>query len=127
MRARYCAHELDLVQFVIDTYHPNCNAQAEADAIAESVHGEWTKLEVVESAQGSHDNEGFVTFNAYFIEDKRQYSFTEKSRFLKEEGQWFYIDGEMYDYPLAVKKPAVGRNDPCACGSGKKYKKCCGA
>jgi len=23
--------------------------------------------------------------------------------------------------------PKVGRNDPCVCGSGKKYKKCCGA
>ncbi|MBQ2725526.1 MAG: preprotein translocase subunit SecA [Clostridia bacterium] len=35
--------------------------------------------------------------------------------------------------PLAAKKPVVnktpkvGRNDPCPCGSGKKYKKCCGA
>ena len=26
-----------------------------------------------------------------------------------------------------VKGPKVGRNDPCPCGSGKKYKKCCGA
>lgn len=26
-----------------------------------------------------------------------------------------------------VKEPKVGRNDPCPCGSGKKYKKCCGA
>ena len=25
------------------------------------------------------------------------------------------------------KAPAPGRNDPCPCGSGKKYKKCCGA
>jgi preprotein translocase subunit SecA len=25
-----------------------------------------------------------------------------------------------------VKEKAVGRNDPCPCGSGKKYKKCCG-
>ena len=25
-----------------------------------------------------------------------------------------------------VKGPKVGRNDPCPCGSGKKYKKCCG-
>jgi preprotein translocase subunit SecA len=24
------------------------------------------------------------------------------------------------------KTPKVGRNDPCPCGSGKKYKKCCG-
>ena len=27
--------------------------------------------------------------------------------------------------PVTVKK--IGRNDPCPCGSGKKYKKCCGA
>ncbi len=31
--------------------------------------------------------------------------------------------------PTTVKReaPKVGRNDPCPCGSGKKYKKCCGA
>ena len=29
--------------------------------------------------------------------------------------------------PRAVRSaPRVGRNDPCPCGSGKKYKKCCG-
>jgi len=30
--------------------------------------------------------------------------------------------------PATVKRdqPKVGRNDPCPCGSGKKYKKCCG-
>ena len=27
--------------------------------------------------------------------------------------------------PLPVAKPKAGRNDPCPCGSGKKYKKCC--
>lgn len=29
--------------------------------------------------------------------------------------------------PIVNKGPKVGRNDPCPCGSGKKYKKCCGA
>jgi preprotein translocase subunit SecA len=29
--------------------------------------------------------------------------------------------------PLVKKEKKVGRNDPCPCGSGKKYKKCCGA
>lgn len=29
--------------------------------------------------------------------------------------------------PVAAKAPHVGRNDPCPCGSGKKFKKCCGA
>ncbi|HEY8461009.1 MAG TPA: SEC-C metal-binding domain-containing protein [Blastocatellia bacterium] len=28
--------------------------------------------------------------------------------------------------PYAAPKK-IGRNDPCPCGSGKKYKKCCGA
>jgi len=26
-----------------------------------------------------------------------------------------------------ITKPKIGRNEPCPCGSGKKYKKCCGA
>ncbi|MDC8758223.1 YecA family protein [Janthinobacterium fluminis] len=29
--------------------------------------------------------------------------------------------------PVVRETPKVGRNDPCHCGSGKKYKKCCGA
>jgi preprotein translocase subunit SecA len=29
--------------------------------------------------------------------------------------------------PVKRKGPQIGRNDPCPCGSGKKYKKCCGA
>jgi uncharacterized protein YecA (UPF0149 family) len=28
--------------------------------------------------------------------------------------------------PVRRAQPKVGRNDPCPCGSGKKYKKCCG-
>jgi preprotein translocase subunit SecA len=28
--------------------------------------------------------------------------------------------------PYKREQPKVGRNDPCPCGSGKKYKKCCG-
>ena len=29
--------------------------------------------------------------------------------------------------PVRRQSPRVGRNEPCPCGSGKKYKKCCGA
>ena len=28
--------------------------------------------------------------------------------------------------PIRRDEPKVGRNDPCSCGSGKKFKKCCG-
>jgi preprotein translocase subunit SecA len=29
--------------------------------------------------------------------------------------------------PVRHQGPRIGRNDPCSCGSGKKYKRCCGA
>ncbi len=35
-------------------------------------------------------------------------------------------DGTMSTNRTVVKKNKIGRNDPCPCGSGKKYKKCCG-
>jgi preprotein translocase subunit SecA len=39
--------------------------------------------------------------------------------------------GQAPEAPAAASRarpgPKVGRNDPCTCGSGKKYKKCCGA
>jgi preprotein translocase subunit SecA len=43
------------------------------------------------------------------------------------------MPAEDYEAPEAIpvtfrrEAPKVGRNDPCPCGSGKKYKKCCGA
>ena len=67
----------------------------------------------------------------------------EKAKYVAEtceEHGWHYIIGFEPDKPedisdlekaLNPPKPAqsekIGRNDPCKCGSGKKYKKCCGA
>ena len=39
------------------------------------------------------------------------------------------LDGGLFPEKVATfrrEAPKVGRNDPCPCGSGKKYKKCCG-
>jgi len=36
-------------------------------------------------------------------------------------------DEEQPARPIQKEGPQIGRNDPCPCGSGKKYKKCCGA
>ncbi len=33
--------------------------------------------------------------------------------------------GNADNMTVVYKKPKVGRNAPCPCGSGKKYKKCC--
>ena len=45
------------------------------------------------------------------------------------EDIYFEKHGIPYEYPgiksTDIKKKKVGRNDPCPCGSGKKFKKCC--
>lgn len=120
MRARFSAHVLKNVQFVIDTYHPSCQANDERDAISESVHSHWLRLEVISTDRGTSDTEGFVHFKAFWEQQGTELCLEERSRFIKEHGCWFYIDGE---FPTTAKQ---GRNDPCACGSGKKFKKCCG-
>ena len=37
-----------------------------------------------------------------------------------------HSDGSTLNQPIKNKNEKIGRNDPCPCGSGKKYKKCCG-
>ena len=51
----------------------------------------------------------------------------EHAYFKKLDGEWKFIDGEIESgVPYVREEPKIGRNDPCPCGSGKKYKKCCG-
>ena len=45
----------------------------------------------------------------------------------KLEGSNHDFEDEEKPEPIRRITPKVGRNDPCPCGSGKKYKKCCGA
>ncbi len=44
----------------------------------------------------------------------------------KQDQLVFSHDGEVARQPVRRSKKKVGRNQPCPCGSGKKYKKCCG-
>lgn len=136
MRARYSAHVLGLLAFIIQTYHPSCSAQFHRDAILESIKNQWFKLDIIASDTDKNGREGFVEFKAYFFDacvlkdalpkekEEKANCLHEKSRFVMEEKEghkyWYYIDGEC---PKTVK---VSRNSPCPCGSGKKHKKCCG-
>lgn len=123
MRARYSAHVVGLVDFIVSTYHPSCNAETDREAIADSVNSNWKRLQVIKIDNGSTENEGYVHFKAFLEEQGKELCLEERSRFVKEDGLWFYIDGEFPQHNQTLK---LGRNDPCICGSGKKYKKCCG-
>ncbi|MCK5310516.1 MAG: preprotein translocase subunit SecA [Desulfobacteraceae bacterium] len=44
----------------------------------------------------------------------------------QNELSFSHSDGSTLNKPVINKNEKIGRNDPCPCGSGKKYKKCCG-
>ncbi len=49
----------------------------------------------------------------------------------EDKGDWALLDGnaryrDSALLPYVREQPKIGRNDPCSCGSGKKFKKCCG-
>ncbi|MBP6563957.1 MAG: YchJ family protein [Neisseriaceae bacterium] len=118
MRSRYSAFVAQDADYLINTWHPSCGvAKFKAELVADFDHTEWLGLTIVSSA--ADGNQGMVTFAARFKDqaDGQPHLIHERSRFVREDGQWYYLDGT---------QPKVGRNDDCPCGSGKKFKKCCG-
>ncbi|MDN3491663.1 YchJ family protein [Winogradskyella bathintestinalis] len=93
MRSRYSAFVLANGDYLMATHHTSTRPIKEKKAIvkwAKSV--QWIRLEIIESSKGSkEDNEGTVTFNAYFFENGKVDVINEKSAFVKENNCWFYI------------------------------------
>jgi SEC-C motif-containing protein len=89
---------------------------------------EWLGLEVtrVEADQVA-DTLGHVTFTARFRQNGKIHALSERSEFRRVDGAWRYSSGEADVESRRAPALQVGRNDPCSCGSGKKFKKCCGA
>ncbi|MGF1901495.1 YchJ family metal-binding protein [Aliivibrio sifiae] len=96
MRSRYSAHVKQLPQYIIDTYHASCHAEEFREGIEESIALDWRKLKVISfNLSKTNDNEGFVSFKATYSENGQLHQLKEHSRFLKENGKWYYVDGEI--------------------------------
>ncbi|WP_392421429.1 YchJ family protein [Edwardsiella piscicida] len=120
MRSRYSAFVTHHADYLIATWHPDCQMAAEREAIIASfADTQWLGLSVIAAMPGRDAHEGFVEFIARFHTPSTHQNgaIHERSRFLDLNHTWYYVDGA---------RPTVGRNDPCPCASGNKYKKCCG-
>lgn len=128
MRARYSAYCLNEMDFVESTHHPDGGEDFNKNEASEwSKNSVWKKLEVLDTHLGQDsDDKGEVEFKAYYEVNGVPFCHHERSKFLKSGGEWYFLDGEIHNTPLKREGPKVGRNDPCVCGSGKKFKKCCG-
>jgi len=127
MRSRYSAYATGKMGYLDETYHPSVAGESSGTLEESAMKVKWLGLEILSTEAGKeNDHEGFVDFVARYQQNGQQHAMREKSRFVKENGRWYYVDGVVKALPLKAA-PKLGRNDPCSCGSGKKYKKCCGA
>lgn len=120
MRSRYSAFVLGLGEYLVHSWHPDYLNGLTATELSQT-DTRWDGLEILASQGGPDDETGMVEFKAWFLEGDERHCLHERSRFVRYQGRWVYTDGEQ-----DPAQPRVGRNDPCPCGSGKKFKKCCG-
>ena len=129
MRSRYSAYVKKEIDYILTSLHPESRSdydEKSTRAWAESA--EWHKFEILETSGGrAEDVEGQVEFAASYSENGIEKEHHEISSFKKEDGSWYFVSGKLAPPKQFIRSaPKVGRNDPCVCGSGKKFKKCCG-
>ena len=129
MRSRYTAFVVGDIDYIFDTHDPDTVHQVERSSTEQwSKQSEWLGLEILDTDLGGReDYTGTVEFVARYKVRSTTINHREIATFRKQNGRWLFVDGEEVAGPPVVREgPRVGRNDPCPCGSGKKYKKCCG-
>lgn len=122
MRSRYCAFVLKNFDYIIKTHHPDFLEDLTLASLQRGPHPHWLGLDVLDSSEqldASGQREGTVTFKAWYKLEGEIDAIYECSEFVHQQGRWYYTQGRQ----MRTKLP--GRNDPCVCHSGKKFKQCC--
>jgi SEC-C motif-containing protein len=128
MRSRYTAYVVHDIDYIVDT----CIKDDEHDIDVQqtrdwSEKSEWLGLKIINTNKGAaSDNEGIVEFTAEYKTGGFKDIHHEIAAFKKVNDMWFYDEGQIVPKTIVRESPKVGRNDPCPCGSGRKYKQCCG-
>lgn len=120
MRSRYTAYALREIDWIERTSAGSALLafdRASAQRWAEAAT--FTQLKVIRTTAGGPDDaSGQVEFEATFRENGKTQALREVSLFTRVDGLWHYAG-------VAPQPAKAGRNDPCPCGSGKKFKRCC--
>ena len=127
MRSRYTAFARADVEYLGRSHDPQTRDQFDEEQAREwASQSTWQGFEVLRTeAGGPEDETGIVEFVARYSIQGNPVEHHEISEFRRADGIWYFRDGR--EVPVTVRRdaPKVGRNDPCPCGSGKKFKKCC--
>lgn len=129
MRARYSAYVHAAIDFLNESLAPETREGFDRAAAETWARGAtWKGLEIVRTEGGRPtDATGKVEFVATFEQNGQEVRHHELSTFRKDGDTWYFLDGETpKPRPFQRTERKVERNEPCPCGSGKKFKKCCG-
>lgn len=121
MRSRYSAFVRQDADYLLRTWH----SDTRPDTLDfQGQQPEWISLRILHREGGmADDDDGRVEFVAHYRLNDQPGQLHEISRFVKQDDQWRYVEGMVCNNAGCGK---IGRNSPCPCGSGRKYKRCCG-
>ncbi|MGE6529862.1 YchJ family protein [Pseudomonas sp. NPDC077382] len=119
MRSRYSAYVVGAIAYLQATTLPAQQQALDLQSMKDwSANSTWLGLDVKQSqVLGGQPEHALVSFIARWHDGAGEHAQHERSAFVQHDGRWYFIDPTV---PLKA-----GRNDPCPCGSGQKYKKCC--
>ncbi len=124
MRSRFTPYAMHNSSYLFETW---VKAKRPKEINFSKEKAEWTKLEIINIKKGAEkESKGIVEFKAYYLLDNEECVMHEISQFQKHSGQWLYLDGLVNSVSKIGQTENQGRNAPCSCGSGKKFKRCCG-
>jgi SEC-C motif-containing protein len=130
MRSRYSAFVKSEIDYLHDTIPPEQQKEFNYQETADwSKNSQWEGLDILNTSEGGPDDEtGTVEFVAHFQENGKKVEHHELARFDKINGRWYFTEAKIPKPKQVMRQsPKISRNSPCPCGSGKKYKKCCGS
>lgn len=97
MRSRYSAFALGLVRYIFETTHPSQRADFDIGQLQQQLAATtWVGLTITSRKAGSRsDSRGEVSFEAKFEDEQGSGVLSERSQFVKQQGRWFYVDGDV--------------------------------
>lgn len=92
MRSRYSAFALGLDEYIQRSWH--ASKRPLANTLDASEKTQWIGLQI-KRHQSLDDDHASVEFSARYKINGRAFVLRETSRFVRENGHWFYVDGEV--------------------------------
>ena len=126
MRTRYSAFVLVKPNYIVKTTIPAQQNLLDIKAIENwAKETDWAGLEIVVHTPKLGKRHAQVEFKAYFKTNENLQAHHELSAFVKvidkanNDARWYFLDPTV--------SMSVTQKQPCICGSGEKFKRCCGA